>query len=264
MGETSKRTGRRVPLERRSALWGGHRNWLLAAVPEHERTVSTDRSRVLTLQRGDVLFSPGEVPGRVWFPESALLSLFATFASGVNVEVGVIGRDGSTGVPLLFGGGALPNLGCMVQTEGTAVVIDADTLADALTHRSALRRAMELAAVVLMTEISQLVACNAIHTTTQRVARRLLVTRARSVGNEFSLTHESLAYVLGVRRASITVAAQMLQEAGIISYRRGIVTVLDPARLESSSCECFALIEGALDDLYEALFSDDSAEQEGG
>jgi CRP-like cAMP-binding protein len=184
-----------------------------------------------------VLHAPGEPIGAVHFPETGWVSVLATLEGGDAAEVGVIGREGMVGLPLFHGADRSP-FEAMVQSEGTALRLEARAFQDELGRSSALRDLVLRYALAFNVLVAWTAACNGRHQIEQRLARWMLMGHDRSDGDEFPMTHEFLAMMLGVRRAGVTVAAGMLQKAGLIRYERGRMAVTDRPGLEAAACEC--------------------------
>ena len=213
-------------------------NHLLAALPakEYERLLAGFEPVKLTY--GEVLYEPGEQMRYVYFPSDCLVSLLIVIEGHRALEVGLVGREGMVGSRLALGI-STASVRALVQGTGTAVRIkSADFLREF--HRSpALQRALLYFTDTLMSQVTQTAACNRFHPVEARLARWLLMTRERVPSNEFHLTQEFLADMLGVRRAGVTVAASALQRRKLIRYRRGAITILDQQGLEASSCSCY-------------------------
>jgi CRP-like cAMP-binding protein len=209
------------------------------------RTAPDDYAALLPLltlveqPRGSVSYEPGGPIPHVYFPETAVSSIVKIMADGRRLEVGTTGCEGMVGVPLFYGADASP-FQCFVQVAGAAWRMDADAFRHVARHGTALHGLLQRYAQYLYDQAGQSVACGQLHTVDARCARWLLMTHDR-VGRagEFTLTHEYLATMLGVRRASVSVAAEELQRAGLIRYRRGHIAVVDREGLIAASCECY-------------------------
>jgi CRP-like cAMP-binding protein len=240
-------------LERTLALVDGARflkpgNRLLAALP-HEALLSLrPHLKPASLPRGRVLSEADEPLRRVYFVEAGAVSLVAVFEDGTTAEMATVGREGMVGIATLLGGDTA--LGrYVVSVPGLALAIDASRFQSELGVSPELRATCEAYAQAFVAHLLQNVACNAAHTVEQRCARWLLMCADQTVDDAFELTQEYLAEMLGVRRSTVTVVARTLQQSGLISYRRGAITVLDHQGLESAACECHRTVR----DGYERL-----------
>ena len=175
------------------------------------------------------------------FPLYGVASQLATMRDGTVVEVGPIGREGTTGLPLFLGAATTP-IDTLMQVPGESMRLSASDFREAIERLPELRRALQLYAEATVTSMAWWVACNRIHVIEQRLARWLLMTHDRVLGDEFELTQEFLAQMMGVRRASVSEAASALQAAGYIRYSRGFVTILDRHGLEERTCECYWVV----------------------
>jgi CRP-like cAMP-binding protein len=193
-----------------------------------------------------MLYEAGRPIDFVYFPISGVSSMLKTMEDGSSSEVGVIGKEGMVGLPLLFGE---PSGGTSVHVEvpGDGLRMPARPFRDALARSTAMQTLMRRYSYAVFNQVSQLVACNRLHDVEQRCARWLLMAQDRTIGNDFMLTHEVLSLMLGVRRSSVTVAAGRLSDAGLIEYRRGRVKIVDRAGLQRRSCECYEAIEHEYD-----------------
>jgi CRP-like cAMP-binding protein len=194
------------------------------------------------LTLGKEIHAPGDTAEFAYFPTSGLISVVATMNDGASVEIGVAGNEGMFSVATILGD-ETPSQRAMVQLPGKALRVKArrfrrEMQADSAMHTMLLRYAM-----TTLSAVAQTAACNRLHNLEQRCARWLLAAHDRAGGNRFPLTHEFLAMMLGVRRPGVTLAAQTLQSAGLITYYHGIMTVLDRRGLEAASCECYRAIQ---------------------
>ena len=184
----------------------------------------------------------------VFFPTTLNASVITQMDSGESIESGVIGNEGFIGIPVLLDAETTPNE-VICQGEGEALVLRVADFQSALERSSGLRSLLGRYTQAYLVQSSQSTACNRLHEINQRCARWLLMTHDRVGHDEFPMTQEFLSLMLGVRRASVSIAAAALQEAGIIRYHRGMMTVLDRAALEAASCECYALTRQEYDRL---------------
>ncbi len=184
------------------------------------------------------LFPADGVVEAVLFPESGMCSLLATLEGGEQVEVGIVGREGLIGLPLVFGDHR-SLIEARVQMEGTALRIGAAAFRDAMEASAALRLVLNRYALALQAQVTMTAACNARHAIEQRLARWLLIAHDRAGADEFTMTHEFMAMMLGVRGPGVSLAAGVLHKAGLIRYVRGRMAVTDRPGLEAASCECY-------------------------
>jgi CRP-like cAMP-binding protein len=217
-------------------------NSLLAAVPRREYRRLLAELEPVTLTFGEVLYEPGETIRHVYFPGTSLVSLLTLADGHLALEVGLIGRDGMVGIPLVLGH-TVSSVRALVQGTGTAMRMASALFSKEFGLSLPLQRELYRYTHTLMAQISQTAACNRFHVVEMRLARWLLMTHDRVKSNKFRMTHEFLAHMLGVRRVGVTKAAQTLQKRKLISYCRGDITVLDRRGLEASACECYEVVK---------------------
>jgi CRP-like cAMP-binding protein len=218
-------------------------NRLLAALPGPARRELIPHCEPVELARGDVLCEQGERIRHVYFPTGALISLIRSTEGSRRLELGVVAAEGMVGVSLMFGANTAL-LRALVQGAGSALRLDAAQFSHQLGRIPALGKVTGRYSCVLMSQIAQMAACARFHVVEARLARSLLMTRDRAGSDEFHLTHEFIAYLLGVRRVGVTCAAHSLQKRKLIRYRRGKITILDVPGLEEVSCGCYAATNG--------------------
>ena len=224
------------------------RNRLLATLPRAALSSLQPHLKSVSLDRGKVLCEPDEPLSHVYFVESGAVSLVTVFEDGTTAEMATVGREGVVGIGTLLGGAGA--LGCyMVPVPGSALAVEVSRFRGALRESADLRAACEEYAQSFLAHLLQNVACNATHRVEQRCSRWLLMCADQAEGDEFELTQEYLAEMLGVRRSTVTVIACTLQQAGLIRYRRGTITVLDRRRLEGAACECYRTVRNRYDRL---------------
>lgn len=224
-------------------------NRLLAALPSDVYERLAPHMELVALPRGLALYEPGTVLEYAHFPISSIVSVLNPMEDGASPEVAVIGNDGVVGVAILMGGAANTNNRAIVQSAGHGFRIQARVLQAAAENDAPLRHSMLRYAQSLMTQLSQSAACNRFHSVEQQVCRLLLTCMDRWASNRLSLTHERMSNLLGARREGVTGASGNLAVAGLISYRRGCVTVLDRAGLEARVCECYDIVKTEVDRL---------------
>lgn len=213
------------------------RNRILAALPPAELNRVAAALEPFELPVNQVLYETNSPISHVYFPTSGCVSMVNVLADGA-VEVGTIGFEGWAGLPLLLGDDRMPSR-AFVQLTGTSYRMDADAFHKSLARNPVYVRLLNRHSLALFNQAAQSVACNRLHTLESRCARWLLMTHDRMRFEPFTLTHEFLSYMLGVHRPAVTLAAGVLQRAGLIRYTRGRVTVLDRTGLESVSCACY-------------------------
>lgn len=225
-----------------------HLNRLLAALPKRELAVVRAHTDNVVLNQREMIYEAGEIIGHVWFPHVGVVSLVTEFSAGQPVEIATVGGEGMVGVPLLLGSDRIASR-AFVQVPGTAARMTADAFRSLLPECPKFEALLRHYTLALISLISQSAACNRIHTVEERCARWLLMTHDRVHQRSFSLTQEFLAQMLGVRRPTVSLAAGMLQKAGLIHYVRGEITIVDRAGLEAASCECYAIIRNEFERL---------------
>jgi CRP-like cAMP-binding protein len=224
-------------------------NRLLAALPADVYVRLAPHLELVALPRGLVLHEPGAALEYAYFPTSSIVSVLNPMEDGASPEVAVIGNDGVVGIALLMGGAVATNTRAVVQSAGHGFRMRARVLQAAAESDVPLRHLMLRYAQSLFTQMSQSAACNRFHKVEQQVCRLLLTCMDRWVSNRLSLTHERMSGLLGVRREGVTGASGNLAAAGLISYRRGCVTVLDRTGLEARVCECYDVVKSEVDRL---------------
>ena len=230
------------------ASHAGERNRLLRGLTPDDYAALHPRLTSVRLRRGQVLAEPGVPLTHAWFLRHGAVALVAVDPAGGAVEASSVGLEGFVGLPLLLEDDTLPNR-VIVAVEGDAGRIAAADFRRALQELPAIRTACARYAAFFTAQLSQAVACNRIHSLEERCARWLLATHDRVDRQPFAVTHEFLASLLGVRRASVTVIMGALQGDGVIHYHRGQVSVLDRPKLEAASCSCHGVTRSELDRL---------------
>ena len=216
-------------------------NSLLAAVPRNAYRTLLASLEPVTLTFGEVLYEPGETIHHVYFPGASLVSLLTLADGHLALEVGLIGREGMVGIPLVLGHSE-SSVRALVQGTGTALRMASARFRDEFRSCAPLQRELYRYVHALMAQISQTAACNRFHVVETRLARWLLMTHDRVKSDQFRMTHEFLGHMLGVRRVGVTRAAQALQKRKLIRYSRGDITVLDRSGLEAAACECYEVV----------------------
>lgn len=225
------------------------RNRLLMLLPpaDFERLAPCLDPVDLTIRQ--CLHFPDEPIEAAYFVESGMGSLLVRLEGGGAQEVGVVGREGVIGLPVVMGADSAPTE-AMVQMSGTALRIRPPALRQIFNDSEAIRTVLLRYMLVFHIQVSQTAACNGHHRLEQRLGRWLLMAHDRAGTDHFPMTHEFLSMMLGVRRAGVTAAAGALHKAGLIDYGNGQVTILDRRGLEATSCECYAIVRREFDHLF--------------
>jgi len=199
---------------------------------------------------GDLLYEPGSQLRHAYFPTTSIVSLHYVTESGATAETAGVGNEGVVGVSLFMGGDTTPS-SAVVQTAGYGYQLDRRLLKQEFDCTGAMQRLLLRYTQALMTQMAQTCACNRHHALEQQLCRWLLLTLDRLPTQELTMTQELVAGMLGVRREGVTEAAGNLQRAGLISYRRGHISVLDRHGLEAQSCECYDVVKKEMDRLLQ-------------
>lgn len=227
---------------------GSSRNRLLAALPPEAYQRLLPDLEPVSLALGEVIYESHDALSHVYFPTTAIISLLYTMENGSTAEMGVVGCDGVVGIAVFMGGDTTPNR-AVVQSAGDAVRLKLQSFRDEFKRIGDLHRLLLLYTQALLTQMSQAAVCNQLHSVEQRLCRGLLLCLDRHESQEFLMTQELIANMLGVRREAISVAAHRLQDAGLIRYKRGHMTIVDRAGLQSVVCECYQVVKSECDRL---------------
>ena len=222
----------------------GLKNTILASLPRKEFGRFQAALEPVSLKFGQVLYEPGKAIQHVYFPINCLISLLTAVDKRRSLEVGMVGNEGMAGMPFILGMG-VSGVRAIVQGGGDALRMAAGPFHIEFERNPALQEALYRYMYALMTQISQTAACNRFHEAEPRLARWLLMTRDRVMSDEFPLTHEFLAHMLGMRREGVTEAASVFKRRKLIKYRRGKIQILDLKGLKAASCSCYQIVQTA-------------------
>ncbi|HEY6769719.1 MAG TPA: Crp/Fnr family transcriptional regulator [Candidatus Sulfotelmatobacter sp.] len=217
-------------------------NQILLTLPHTERDIVKPKLEFLRLGVRHVLHESGDTLRSAYFCNSGLISILSVFPDGKSVEVGLVGNEGFVGLPLVAGFRTATTR-AVVQIDATVWRIDSEMLAGILRQCPALEMRLYQFSQIMAMQVTQIAACNRLHDVTERLARWLLMSADRIGSESVPLTQELLAQMLGTRRSSVTVAAGVLQKAGLIAYTRGDVKVISRPGLEDSACECYGMMQ---------------------
>ncbi len=223
-------------------------NHLLDALPRSDYERLAPHFELIPMRLGDVLYEPGIRMRHVYFPTTSIVSLLYVMEDGASAEIAIVGNEGILGISLFMGGETTPSR-AVVQGGGFGFRLKAQLLKDEFARAGPMLRLLLRYTQALITQMSQTAVCNRHHSVDQQLCRWLLLSLDRLASNELAMTQELIANMLGVRREGVTEAAGKLQDAGLIRYRRGKITVLDRAGLESRSCECYQVVKREFDRL---------------
>jgi len=227
------------------------RNHLLAVLPDEEWQRWLPEIERVDLPLGLVLYESGKSISHIYFPTTAIISLLYVLENGASAEIAVVGNDGLVGVTSFMGGGSTTGR-AVVQSAGHGFRLTAKAMKDEFNRGGAVMHLLLRYTQALMTQMSQTAVCNRHHTLDLQLCRWLLLSLDRLEGNELVMTQELIANMLGVRREGVTEGATKLQNAALIKYSRGRITVLDRPGLEERACECYAVVKKEYDRLLPA------------
>ncbi|MCU1323599.1 MAG: transcriptional regulator, Crp/Fnr family [Acidobacteriaceae bacterium] len=219
---------------------------MLSQLPEEEYGALSKFLVPVELPLGKVLSEPNRPIEFVYFPNTGLISTDALTENGESVEVGVIGREGFSGLPALLDQPQLSQA-VIIQGFGEGLRIRSSIVRDLFYKGGVLRQLVHSFAYLQLAQVSQSVLCNRLHPVDARLARWLLTSADRMESETLNLTQEFLAQMLGTQRSTVTVAAGALQRAGVIGYSRGKIQILNRLRLESTTCECYGIVRSSYD-----------------
>jgi len=222
----------------------GRKNTVLACLPPKEFARLQKALEPVCLKFGQALYEPGKAIRYVYFPITCLISLLTAVDKRRSLEVGMVGNEGMAGMPFILGMG-VSGVRALVQGGGDALRMAAGPFRIEFNRNPPLQEALYRYMYALTTQISQTAACNRFHEAEPRLARWLLMTRDRVMSDEFPLTHEFLAHMLGMRREGVTEAASALKARKLITYQRGKIQILDLKGLKAASCSCYEIVQSA-------------------
>jgi CRP-like cAMP-binding protein len=242
-----------LPLQDRShlaapAIHSPHQNQLLDALPTSDYERLAPHLELIPMGLGDVLYESGSQLRYVYFPTTSIISLLYVMEDGASAEIAIVGNEGILGISLFMGGDTTPSR-AVVQSAGHGFRLKAELLKNEFGRFGPTMHLLLRYTQALITQMAQTAVCNRHHSVDQQLCRWLLLSLDRLRTNELSMTQELIANMLGVRREGVTEAAGKLQDAGLIRYRRGTITVLDRPGLEARSCECYQVVKTEFDRL---------------
>ncbi|MDZ8224964.1 Crp/Fnr family transcriptional regulator [Nostoc sp. ChiVER01] len=217
-------------------------NKLLASLPATDYEGLVAYLKLVPLPIGQILYEAAEPITQVYFPHKAMVSIVTTMEDGSTAEVGIVSNEGMVGIPVILGDN-ITTTTAFVQISGTAMQINADVLRAEFNRGGAIQSVLLRYVQAVYSELAQGAACNGLHTIEERLARWLLTVSDRLESENFPLTQEFISQMLGVRRSSVTVAASTLSRAGMITYQRGHIRIMNRKDLEATSCECHQVIQ---------------------
>ena len=230
------------------AIHSPHQNHLLDALPAADYDRIASHLELITMKLGDVLYESGAKLRYVYFPTTCIVSLLYVMEDGASAEIAIVGNEGILGISLFMGGDTTPSR-ALVQSAGHAFRLRAELLKDEFGRFGPTMHLLLRYTQALITQMAQTAVCNRHHSVDQQLCRWLLLSLDRLQSNKLSMTQELIANMLGVRREGVTEAAGKLQDAGLISYRRGTITVVDRPGLEAKACECYQVVKTEFDRL---------------
>ena len=231
-------------------------NHLLNMLPPEEYERIFPHLQLVPMPLGEVLYESGENIHYINFPIDCIVSLLYVMENGASAEIAVVGFEGAIGVAVFMGGQTMPNR-AVVQSSGYSYQMRKEPFMQEFHHHGTLLRLMLVYTQALITQMAQTAVCNRHHTVDQQLCRWLLLSLDRLPSNELSMTQELISNMLGVRREGVTEAAGKLQQAGLIQYNRGHITVLDRPGLEARTCECYQVVKTEFDRLLPSSTSQD-------
>ena len=226
---------------RQASKTSPRQNHLLAVLPQSETDRLFPHMELVALPLGEALYEPGDHMDYVYFPTDSIVSLLYVMENGSSAEIAVVGNEGLVGIALFMGGETMPNR-AVVQSKGNAFRLKGQLLKQEFNRGGALQHLLLRYTLAMLTQMAQTAVCNRHHSVDQQLCRWLLLSIDRLTTNDLSMTQELIANMLGVRREGVTEAAGKLQSAGLITYSRGRITVVNRPGLEARVCECYGVV----------------------
>jgi CRP-like cAMP-binding protein len=223
-------------------------NQLLKALPGEDFQRMVPHLELISMRLGEVLYEPGTRLRHVYFPTTSIVSLLYVMEDGASAEIAIVGNEGILGISLFMGGDTTPSR-AVVQSAGYGYRLKAQLLKDEFGRFGPAMHLLLRYTQALITQMAQTAVCNRHHSVDQQLCRWLLLSLDRLASNELTMTQALIADMLGVRREGVTEAAGKLQDAGLIRYVRGRISVLDRPGLEMRSCECYQVVKSEFDRL---------------
>ncbi len=228
------------------------KNQLLACLPAEDWLRWQNAIEIVDLPLGHVLYEPGGKMEHMVFPTTAIVSMLYVMENGASAEIAVVGHEGLVGISIFMGGESTPSR-AVVQSAGKGFQLEADFVKDEFNRSHPVMHLLLRFTQALITQMAQTAVCNRHHSIDKQLCRWLLLSLDRLDGSELVMTQELIANMLGVRREGVTESALQLQNAGLIRYSRGRITVLDRKALQARTCECYAVVKQEYDRLLPAL-----------
>jgi CRP-like cAMP-binding protein len=219
-----------------------NRNHLLAALPNSVQARLLPQLESVQMPLGGVMYESGGTLSHVYFPTTAIVSLLYVMENGASAEIAVVGNEGVVGISLFMGGESTPSR-AVVQSAGQGFRLKSAAVKDEFNQAGPVLQLLLRYTQALITQMAQTAVCNRHHSLDQQLCRWLLLSLDRLSGDELLMTQELIANMLGVRREGVTESAMKLQNAGLIRYARGRISVLDRTGLEKRTCECYAVVK---------------------
>ncbi len=223
-------------------------NRLLAGLPAEEYTRLLPHLEPISFELGEVLYQSSGQINYIYFLTDSIVSLLYTMENGMSAEIGIVGNEGVVGIALFMGGETVPNR-ALVQSAGTTLRMKACLLQDEFKRGGKFQQRLLRYTQAFVTQISQTAVCNRLHPVERQLARWLLLSHDRLQTDELVMTHEMIANMLGTRREGVTIAAGKLQDAGLITYYRGRISIINRMGLEATVCECYRVVKDEFDRL---------------